>query len=103
MDGSSIVLIFQIQGYERIGILDTVYEITTSLYHSLVDELLERFFRDGNTHIIEELVPETGINKVAGSMFGTADVKVDALPIPVDSRVYKCLVVVWVHIAQIIG
>ena len=36
-------------------------------------------------------------------MFGTAYVKVYIVPVLIRFLVYKCLVVVWVHVAQIIG
>ena len=103
MEWGSVVLFFQIQGYECIGIFDAIDEVTPSLNHTLVYQLLERFFGCRDTKVVQELVPETGIYQVTGGMFGTAYVKVYIVPVFIYFLIYKCLVVVWVHVAQIIG
>ena len=59
VDRSNFILIFQIERYESIGILDTVDKVTSSLYHSLIYKFLERLFGYGDTPIVQELIPET--------------------------------------------
>ena len=41
--GSRFVLTFEIVRDERIGVFDTVHKVGTTLYHTLIDELFERF------------------------------------------------------------
>ena len=49
MDRSDFVLVFQVQGYEFVRAVDTVYEVGTSLNHTLVDQFLERFLFTNDT------------------------------------------------------
>ena len=44
MNRSYLILIFQVQRYESIGVFDTINKVASSLYHSLIDQFLERFF-----------------------------------------------------------
>ena len=39
--------------------VDAIYEVASSLNHSLVDKLLERLFLAAHAEVEEELVPET--------------------------------------------
>ena len=103
VEWGSVVLVFQIQGHECIGIFDAIDEVAPSLNHALVHQLLERFFGYGNAEVVQELIPETGVYQVTGGMFGTAYVKVYIVPVFIYFLIYKCLVVVRVHVAQIIG
>ena len=59
MEWGSVVLILQIQGNELIAVFDTVNEVTPSLYHTLINQLLERFFHDRYSYIVQEFIPET--------------------------------------------
>ena len=52
----------------------TVHEIGTSLDHSLIDQFLEGFFLASDTDVIQEHIPETGIDQVTGSVFGASQV-----------------------------
>src|SRR5690606_23899876 len=45
--------------------------------HSLVEQLLERLLRWNDADIVQELVPEPGVQQVQDRMFRTTDVKVD--------------------------
>ena len=67
--------------HECIGIFDAIDEIAPSLNHTLVHQLLERFFGYGNAEVVQELIPETGVYQVTGGMFGTAYVKVYIVPV----------------------
>ena len=103
MDLGGIVLVFETVGDEGIGILDPVHKLALSLDHALVDEFLERLLFADQSHIIEEFVPETGINEVARSVFGAADIKIHVPPVLIGVPAHQRLVVLRIHIAQIIG
>ena len=103
MDGSDVVTAFLAQGDVGVRTLDTVDEIGTSLNHALVDEFLIRFVHAGDTEVEEELVPETRIDKVSRSMFATAHIEVDILPICICLGADERLAVAGVHIAEIVG
>ena len=102
MEWGSVVFVFQVQGYERVGIFDAIHKVASSLNHALVHQFLERFFYGGNAEVVEELVPETGINQVAGGMFRTAYVEVDVTPVFIHFLVYQGSMVTRVHITQIV-
>ena len=59
MDGCHLILVFQPEGNEAVGALDTVYKVAAALYHTLIDEFAERFFFAAPTIVMQELVPET--------------------------------------------
>ena len=103
MDGSHVVVLLQVQRHEGVGILDTVYEVASALYHALVDELLEGFVVLAITEVVEELVPETRVDEVTRSMLATTHVEVHVLPVLAHLVIHECLVVAGVHIAQVVG
>ena len=74
MDRGDLVLVFQVQGNEFIGSVDAVHEVRASLDHTLVDQFLERLFLANDTQVEQELIPETAVNQVAGSVFRTTDI-----------------------------
>ena len=51
--------------------------VAGSQNHALVKEFLEGFLGWNDTDIIEEFVPETGIEEVKNGVFGTADIDVN--------------------------
>ena len=55
MERGSVVLVFQIQRYECIGILDAIYKVASSLNHTLVHQFLERLFDGGYAEVVQEL------------------------------------------------
>ena len=103
VEWGSVVLVFQAQRHEGIGILDAIYEIASSLNHTLVHQLLERFFHNGDTQVVQELVPEAGVDQVAGSMFCTTYIEIHVLPVGIYVRGYQCCVVTRIHVAQVVG
>ena len=40
------------------GLVITIDEVRTALYHTLIDEFLERLFHVAHTEVEEELIPE---------------------------------------------
>ena len=82
---------------------DAVDKGAGTLYHALVDEFLEGFFLARHTIVVEELVPEAGVDKVTGGMLGTAHIEVHILPVFIGLTAHECLVVVRVHVAQVVG
>ena len=74
MDRGDLVLVFQVQGNEFIGSVDAVHEVRPSLDHTLVDQFLERLFLANDTQVEQELIPETAVDQVAGSVFRTTDI-----------------------------
>ena len=55
-------------------LVDTVNEVASSLYHTLVDEYLEWLVGTRVTTVVEELIPESGIDQVTRSMLSTTDI-----------------------------
>ena len=51
---------------------------------------------------MQELIPETGVDQVSGSVFRSSYIKVYVFPVFVHFRVHQCFVVVRVHVAQIV-
>ena len=73
------------------------------MYHALIDEFVEGLFHNRHSYVVEELVPETGIDKVTGGMLCTANIEVDFLPI-IDSLFGEVgFVVARIHIAEIVS
>ena len=103
MDRSYFILVFQVQRYECVGIFDTIYEVGTSLDHTLVDQFLEWFIFANDTHIIQEFIPETAVNQVTGSMFRTTYIQVYIAPVSVHILIDQSFIIVRIHITQVIS
>ena len=102
-DGRDLIAVFQPKGDILVGADDAIDEVGASLDHALVDEFLEGLFFATEADVMEELVPETGIDQVAGGVFGAADVEIHVAPILVGLFGEILLVVVRVHVAEIIA
>ena len=98
-----VVLVLQAAGHEGVRTLDTVNEVGAALYHALIDQLAERLLLAHISQVIEELVPEPGIDQMAGGMLGTSDIEVHVPPVFVLGAVHEGRVIVRVHIAQVVG
>ncbi len=59
MDRGDIIILLQVEGNKRIGILYAVNEIAPPLNHPLVYKLFERLVFTDFSKVIEELVPKT--------------------------------------------
>ena len=106
MDRSSLVFILQTEADEFTLVTPLLYsvnEIRATLNHTLVHQFLERLVFTAIAGVIEELVPETRINEVTCSMFRTTNIEVDIAPVLISITTDKCLLVLRVHIAQIVG
>ena len=99
----SVITIFESGRYKCVGILYAIHEITASLYHSLVNQASERFVAHQQAEVIEELIPEPGIDEMSCGMLRTAYVQIDILPVFVCLASHKRLVVARIHIPQIIS
>ena len=58
MNGCDVVLVFEAEGDEGVGLLDAIDEVGAALYHALIDKLLEGFLLLAYAEVEEELVPE---------------------------------------------
>ena len=103
MDRSDFVLVFQVQGYEFVRAVDTIYEVGTSLDHTLVDQFLKRFLFTNDPQVKQKFVPETTIDQVSGSMFGSSYIQVYVAPVFVYIFSNQSLVVAWIHVTQVIS
>ena len=103
VDLRGVILVFQAAGNEGIGTLDTIDKVGAALDHALVDQLLERLLLAHVTAVVEELVPETGVDQVAGRVLRTADIEIHVAPVFIRLAADEHLVVVRIHIAQIVG
>ena len=106
MDRSSLVFILQTEADEFTLVTPLLYsvnEIRATLNHTLVHQFLERLVFTAIAGVIEELVPETRIDEVTCSMFRTTNIEVDIAPVLISITADKCLLVLRVHIAQIVG
>ena len=103
VERGGVVLVFQVQRHKRIGVLDAVDEVAPSLNHALVHQLLEWLFHGGDVDVVQELVPEAGVNQVSGGMFGTSYIEVHVAPVFVHLLVNQCRVVARVHVAQVVS
>ena len=61
MNSLCVMLVFQASTYKCIGTIDSMYEGTNALDHPLVDQLLERFIKANEAHIIQEFCPKARI------------------------------------------
>ena len=102
MDLRGFVPVFEPGRHESVGAYDTVHKVGASLYHTLVDQLAERLILAHIAKVVEELVPEPGIDKVSGSVFGTAHIQIDGAPVFICTARHQRRVVLRIHIAQII-
>ena len=75
----------------------------TALYHALVDHFFEGFVLEGEAQVVEEHIPEAGIDKVSGGMFGSAQIEVDLLPVVIGFFAEILIRIFWIHIAQVIS
>ena len=85
------------------GLVVAIDEVRATLYHALVDELLEGLFLAAHAEVEEELVPEARVDEVTRGMLRTAHVEVDVLPVLVGLRAHEGLRILRVHIAQVVG
>ncbi len=83
--------------------VDAVNEVGTSLDHTLVHQLLEWLFLAAYAEVVQELVPETRVNQVTCGMLATTYIEIHALPVLVGLFAHETLVVVWIHVAEIVG
>ena len=97
-----IVLVLESGRHECIGADNPVHEVGTALYHALVYQLAEWLVLAYIPEVVEELVPEAGVNEMAGGVFRSADIQVYAAPVFISLARHKGLVVVGVHIAEIV-
>ena len=81
----------------------TIYEVRASLYHTLVDKFLIRFFLAAHSAVVKELIPEATVNQMARSMLGSTYVEVYILPVFIGFLAHECLVVLRIHVAKIVG
>ena len=103
MHRNGLILVFQTGRYELVGTGNHIHEVGTALNHALVDELAEGFVFAHVAQVIEELVPETAVNQVAGGMLRTAHVEIYAAPVFVGLPGHQALGVVRVHVTQVVG
>ena len=103
MDGGRVVLILEAEGDEGIRVLDAVDEVGATLDHPLIDQLAEGLVLDDEAEVIDELIPEAAIDEVTGSMLCTSDVEVYMAPVGILVTTDKCLVIVRIHVAEVIG
>ena len=103
MDRGRVVLILEAEGDEGIRVLDAVDEVGAALDHPLIDQLTEGLVFDDEAEVIDELIPEAAIDEVTGSMLCTSDVEVYMAPVGILVTTDKCLVIVRIHVAEVIG
>ena len=66
-----------------------VHEVASSLYHALVDELLERLFFARHSEVVQKLVPEARVDEMARGVLRSAYVQVDVAPVLVGLGAYE--------------
>ena len=103
VDFCGLVLVFQSEGNEGVGAYDAVHEAGATLDHTLVDKLAERLLLADIAQVVEELVPETGVDEVAGGVLCTSYVKVHVAPVFIRFPAHQGIMIVRVHITEIIG
>ena len=103
MNVRGFILVFESGGNKTIRADDAIYKIGTSLDHSLINQLLEGFRFADHAQVIQEHIPEPGINQVSGGVLGASQIKVHISPILVGLLADNGFVIVRVHIAEIIG
>ena len=110
MDGRRVlVLVFESETDEDgmsfflTGYVVTIDEVASSLDHALVDKFLEGFFFAAVSVVVEEFVPEPAVDQVSGGMLRTAHIEIHVLPVFIDFLIHQGLVVVWIHVAQVVG
>ena len=81
MDGRHVIGLLQAVADEGVGVLDAVHKVGAPLDHTLIDELLERFVLGADADVMEEFVPESGVDEVAGGVLRAAEIEVYILPI----------------------
>ena len=113
MDRSNIILVFQAETHEyritrststtSITSVYPVNKIRATLNHTLVHQFLERLVLARVTTIIQELVPETGIDQVTSCMLCTTHIEIHIAPVFINVLVNQGILVLRIHIAQIVG
>ena len=103
VNGGHIVLVFQAETDEGVGVFDSIDKVGASLNHSLVHEFGERFFLAADAEVKEELVPEAAVDEVPRGVLGASDVEVHVLPIANCFFRNKGVVVARVHVAEVVG
>ena len=103
MNGRHVILVFEIERYKFVGVLDAVNKVTAALNHTLIDQFAERLCLTNITIVIEEFIPKTAVNQVTGSMLGTTHIEIHLTPVLIGFMRYKFLIVVGIHVAQVIG
>ena len=98
-----VVIILQTGRNEGVGADNAVNEVRAALNHTLIDEFAERLILAHIAQVIEEFIPETGVNQMAGGVLGSAYVQVNIAPVGIHLAVHEGLVIVRIHIAQIVG
>src|SRR5690606_24481760 len=80
-----VVLIFQSSTYKNgacsVTSFYAIHQVTTPLYHPLIDELFKRLLDLHVPSVFQKLVPEATIEKVSRSVFGSSDIQIDVFPI----------------------
>ena len=102
VDFGGLIGVLESAGNEGVCAHNPVNEVGASLDHTLVDKLSERLILTDIAEVIEELVPETGIDEVAGGVLGASDIQIDIAPICIGLGTYKLFAVVRVHIPEVI-
>ena len=81
----------------------TIDKVASSLNHALVDELLERLFLAAHAIVMEELIPETAVDQMAGGVLRAAHIEVDMAPVFVSLLRDELLIVVGIHVAEVVS
>ena len=103
MDRCHLIILLEVVGDKGVGAVDAIDEVGSSLDHTLVDELLKGLLLTNNAQIKEELVPETAVNQVTGSMLRTSNVEINIAPVLIYLRIYQSMLVVRIHVTQIVS
>ena len=103
MDRSHLIILLEVVGDKGVGAVDAIDEVRSSLDHTLVDELLKGLLLTNNAQIKEELVPETAVNQVTGSVLRTSNVEINIAPVLIYLRIYQSMLVVRIHVTQIVS
>ena len=103
MDRCYLIILLEVVGDKGVGAVDAIDEVGSSLDHTLVDELLKGLLLTNNAQIKEELVPETAVNQVTGSVLRTSDIEINVAPVLIYLRIYQSMLVVWIHVTQIVS
>ena len=106
--GDLFIVLAQVVAYKHrlVGCAElahTIDKVASSLDHALVDELLERLFLTAHAVVMEELIPETAVDEVAGGVLRAAHIEVDMAPVLISLLRDELLIVVGIHVAKIVS